>query len=172
MIQPAEQIAPLVDELVESLDSEASLLELRCAQLEDLSTAALQRDEEAMEELLARIERTQLDQVRTDAKLESVRGALAAKVALPVEQLRLAWLVEQLPAAQSTVLASRRRRIIELTEQLQRRHMETAVVITECARVNGMLLESFCPSMRSVTTYGAGGKSNGRWDGGLVDVES
>lgn len=172
MIQPAQRIAPLVDALVESLDAEASLLELRCTQLEGLATAALQRDEDSMEELLAAIEQTQLDQKRADMSLESVRMALAAELGLPLGQLRLAWLVEQLEPDQSVALASRRERIIELAERLQRRHMETSVVITECARVNGMLLESFCPSLRSVTTYGAGGKSQGHWSSGLVDVES
>ena len=174
MTEPVEDknIAGLVEDLVKSLDSEASLLELRCVQLEALATAALQRDEEAMEELLAQVERTQLDQTHADIRLESIRTALGAEMAVPVERLRLAWLVEQLPARQSAILADRRARIIELTERLQRRHMETAVVITECSRVNGMLLESFCPSMRSVTTYGAGGKSSGRWASGLVDVES
>lgn len=172
MMSLPEEIAIFVDELVKLLDEEIELLETRCAQLAKLSKAMSRRDDETMETLLDDIEKTQELQIRTDSRLHAARHALAESFGWSLEQTRLAKLIEELPDQFASEVDYRRKRIVLLSDQLKRRHMETVVVVTECARVNRLLLESLFPQTQSVTTYGTQGKSSWQLDVGLVDVES
>ena len=165
-------IAGLVEELIRLLDEQIELLDVRCSQLAALSDATTRRDDEALEALLADIESAQQHQTGADTKLQALRNALANAAGWPVEQMRLALLIEHLPDQQSTAVDYRRQQIILLTDRLKRQHMETALILSECARVNRLLLEALFPETRSVTTYGAKGENSWGQDRGLVDVES
>ena len=167
-----EGAVELVDELVVLLDREIELLDKRHAQLEELSRATVRRDDEVLDPLLEQIERTQQVQTRTDLKLQALRSTLAATLGWAVAETRLARLIERLDGPRAAELDYRRQQIILLSERLKRQHMATVLVVTECARINRMLLESFFPEKRAVTTYGARGQSSWGLDVGLVDVES
>ena len=172
MIAFPEGLAGLVDELINLLDLEIELLDRRFVQLVGLSEATLEVDKKALEALLEQIEQTQHDQSRTDLKLQALRGALAEALDWLLDQLRLARLVEALSAPLAGEVSYRRQQIILLSDRLKQQHMETALVLTKCARVNRLLLESFFPDRQRVTTYGARGECSWGLDAGLVDVES
>ena len=162
----------LVDELTALLDEEIELLELRCSQLGTLTSATLERNDDVLETVLREIEKTQQRQVATDLKLQALRDAFAEALGWSVEEMRLSQLADSLPPAQGSAVRYRRRQIVLLSDKLKRQHIETVVVVTECARVNRMLLESLFPKAGAVTTYGARGQRSARLDTGLVDVES
>jgi len=162
----------LVDELIKMLDREIDLLDVRCLQLAGLSRASIERDDEAMETLLAEIETTQLRQESTDRELDSLRRSLAGLLGWPVARTRLGALLEVLPDGRRDALAARRDRIAALVDQLRRQHMSTALVVAESARINRMLLESLSPQSRRVTTYGVRGQTSWRPDAPLVDMET
>jgi len=60
----------------------------------------------------------------------------------------------------------------ELVDRLRRRHLETALLAAECARVNRALLRGLCPGLADETTYTTRGKSRWRAEGGLLDARS
>jgi len=161
----------LLSELNAVLDEEIALLSLRRSQMKLLSGAILDRDDAAVERILDEIERTGELQAQTDAKLGNLRNSLAGEFGCQPEQMRLSRLLEAMSGQDRQALQQRRQMVAQLAGELQRQHLETAVVVFECARINRLLLECLCPSGGSVSTYGADGV--GAWcsEGGLVDTE-
>lgn len=167
----------MIGELLGLLDEEIVLLDLRRRQLEALSEAIVVRDNDRLEGLLEEIERTLEVQTSTDGKLKALRAALAEKMAGPGgvplrgEEVRLSALAQRLEGEQPQALEDRRRQIVQLAGELRTQHLRTAILLTECGRINRMLLEAIFPRSQSVTTYSEGGSSSWRPDTGLVDAE-
>ncbi|MCD6364946.1 MAG: hypothetical protein J7M14_03640 [Planctomycetes bacterium] len=172
MTAARDNVEAPVKELTALLDEEIELLDLRCSQLSQLCSATLHRDEDVLEKLLGEIERTQQRQEVTDLRLQAMRASLAGCFGVEPREMRLARLIELLAGEQAAAVDCRRRQMILLIDKLRRKHMETALIISECARLNHMLLESLMPGAPAVTIYGARGESAWCSDIGLVDVES
>jgi len=169
MILPSTELP--FGELLAALDQQIDLLEAKRSQLADLFDGLIARDEEAVEAVLERIERTERLQTAADSYLSRVRGELARVIGGEGRKLRLLDVIEQLPPEQSRALADRRGRIVELSDSLRRQHLQTVLVLGECARINRLLLESILPEGESVMTYGTGGSDLWRSGTGLVDTK-
>ena len=167
----------MVAELLDLLDEEIVLLDLRRRQLEALSEAIAVRDNDRLEMLLEEVERTLEMQAGVDAKLRALRASLAEEMAGPGrvplrdDEVRLSDLARMLGGERRQAIERRRTEIVRLAGELRTQHLRTAVLLTECGRINRLLLEAIFPQSRSVTTYGEGGSSSWRPDTGLVDAE-
>jgi flagellar biosynthesis/type III secretory pathway chaperone len=171
MTPPTMDIDPLVDELVGVLDDEIALLELRVSQLQGMSDAILSRNEEELEKLLDEVERTEQLQSATDSKLKGIRMALAGVFGCEPDEMKLSRLILELPPEKRLAVSHRREHIVRITETLRRKHLETAILLSECARINRMLLSAMFPDSQTATTYSAEGAEVWRPDTGLVDAE-
>jgi len=171
MIPPSAIETERIASLGRLLDEEASLLDLRRSQLASLCGAIVDRDEDAVERLLEQIERAQELQAAADEKLDALRRKLAECLHCPNEKVKLSALIAALSEPQRTALAEQRRKIIELADRLQLEHMRTVMLLTECSRINRMLLESLFPDSQGVTTYSEAGPEPWRPETGLVDAE-
>ena len=171
MILPAPDLKARVGELLTVLDEEIQLLDLRRSQLEALSVAIVERDDTRLEVLLDEIQQTMTLQADVDLRLDGLRGALAGDLSLPVERVKLGALAQLLAGQQRAEIELRRRRIVEMAERLQQQHLQTSVLLSECARVNRLLLEALFPQSKGVDTYGQGGAQ--RWwpETGVVNAE-
>ncbi len=168
----ARRTESLIDELVVILDEEIELLELKRSQLADLSESLVAADDEAVEALLEQIEQVERTQTATDLKLETVRGALAGVFGYDdVKALRLSVLVAELPDAQALAVDDRRRRMAEQVGKLRRQHLQTAMLLVECSRINRKMMECILPAEETVATYDATGTSLWRSGTSLVDKE-
>ena len=167
----------MIAELLDLLDEEIVLLDLRRRQFEALSEAIAMRDNDRLEVLLEEIERTLEMQTGVDAKLKILRASLAEEMAGPGraplrdEEVRLSDVARRLGGKRRRAIEDRRAEIVRLAGELRTQHLRTAVLLTECGRINRLLLEAVFPHSRSVTTYSEGGSSSWRPDTGLVDAE-
>ncbi|MGC9453818.1 MAG: flagellar export chaperone FlgN [Phycisphaerae bacterium] len=171
MITETPQIKEQLAELTAVLDEEIALLTTRMEQMELLSSAIVRRDDDAMEPLLEQMEQTQDRQHRTDARLAQVRESLASLAGIPARELRLWRLARELPDPSGGKIVRRRRRLVELSDELRRRHLRTVLLLAESARFNRLLLETMFPACEPVTTYGTGGADQWRPETGIVDTE-
>jgi flagellar biosynthesis/type III secretory pathway chaperone len=171
MIAPGEDITGLVEELAGLLDDQIALLDLRRSQLEGLAQAVLQRDEAGMERLLGEIERTLRLQADADQRLRTLRAALGSALAAPEGGLRLSALVGRLHGPQRLAIAARRQGLLRAATRLRRQHLQTSVLLMECARANRLLLECLLRDGQAVTTYGADGSARRQSEAGLMDAE-
>jgi flagellar biosynthesis/type III secretory pathway chaperone len=170
MITPVDNEA-VARELEALLDEEISLLDLRRSQLAELSKVILARDDNRMEHLLEEIERTQHIQAATDSRLNALRSALAGAWNCAPGEVRLSRVIAESPGQTRIALEHRRQQIVAMTQALRKQHLETAVLLSECAKVNRRLLEGLLPRSQEVTTYGAEGSRAWRPDTGLTDQE-
>ncbi len=158
-------------ELLVLLDEEIKLLHLRIQQFDDLYESILHRNDSRMEELLAEMVCAQQSQAQLDTKLQAGRTMIARSLGCEVQSMKLTMLVDRLDEKKSVELEYKRQQIILLAEQLKRKHLDTAVLLSESARINRMLLEGLLPSSGTVTTYNTCGSSGWRDSTGLVDAE-
>ena len=161
----------MVHELLGLLDEEIRLLRLRADQFDELYEAILRRNDGRMESLLEEMTNAQHQQADVDTKLHSVRSLFAKALGRDADDMRLSVLIGRLDKKRSMDLEYKREQIILLAETLKRKHLRTAILLSECARVNRMLLEGLLPRAESVTTYGTGGAQPWRMGSGLVDTE-
>mgnify|MGYP006280410803 CR=1 FL=1 len=172
MMPSGPTLSGLVANLADVLDEEIALLTRRHGQLRELAGAIAARDDEPMERLLAEMEQLQQVQAATDRRLRHARRALAACFACDASELRLSRLIDRLSGEDRGRIEWRRRRIMVLVEDVRREHIRTAMLLTECARVNRELMETLFPASTPVTTYGTSGRESWRPHTGLVDTES
>ncbi len=159
-----------IGRLLEVLDEEVVLLDLRVQQLQRLAMALAGRDEKITGALLEQIEQTQGRQEATDARLGRVRDALAGHLGWQDGPLRLGQLIGLLPGPIGLAIEQRRDRIIELADRLQRQNMQTAIMLSECVHLNRLLIQSLLPETAEVNTYGNQGSTVWRSGAGLVDA--
>lgn len=172
MIAPCPITPAQVHSLEGLLDEEAALLVLRHSQLGSLCAAIVERDESAVERILNQIEQAQQLQTIGDQKVAALRDELAGRLGMDSRTLRLSALIEQLPPHCQAGMLTKRRRVLDLAERFRVQHMRTVMLLTECARINRLLLEGLFPRCQAVTAYSADGSQTWRAEAGLVDMES
>ncbi|MCD4823810.1 MAG: flagellar protein FlgN [Phycisphaerae bacterium] len=165
------QLHEMAGELLSLLDEEIGLLHIRCRQFDSLYDAILHRDNPALETLLEEMANSQQDQAELDTQLEALRIILAKSLECDPKELKLSMLSDNLDQPLATEVEYKRQQIILLAEKLKRKHLDTALLLSESARINRMLLEGLLPNNETVTTYGVGGASPWRDSTGLVDTE-
>jgi hypothetical protein len=161
----------LVKELLALLDEEAELLRRRSDQFDELYETILHRRSNRMDSLLAEMTTCQHNQADLDAKLAAARTTFARALGLEARQMRLSRLADRLEESDSLAVERRRKLIIAMAEQLKKKHLRTAILLTESARINRMLLEGLMPGAETVTTYAPGRSDPWRTANGLVDTE-
>ena len=172
MISTASNVADLVSELLSVLDEEIALLDLRWSQMEAASCAIIDRDDDALERLIGQIERTQKSQARSDLKLKGLCRTLAESLGQGLQKVRLVELIGKLPKAQRLAVDCRMQQIILQAKKLHKQHLEINALLSECARINRLLLEGLLPGSETVMTYGESGATMWRSETSLVDAES
>ncbi|MHC4561714.1 MAG: flagellar export chaperone FlgN [Planctomycetota bacterium] len=171
MTVPQRPTDALLAEMVTLLDEEIRLMEQRLAQMDATRRAIVRRDDDALDTLLREAEDIQDAQTATDIKLRVVRQTLAEAFGCRMGDMKLSWLLERLSDQQRPQIEYRRQQIILLAEQLRQRHLETALLLSECARINRLVLESLFPETDNVQTYGTRGQTAWQMEAGLVDTE-
>lgn len=163
----------LIDELLAMLDEELRLLRVRIEQFEELGQAILSRDNARLETLLEEMTEVQQAQARLDRDLATLRELLARQWGLGPGELKLLDIARRVDGEAGMKIEHRREQVILLAETLKRKHLNTAVLLSESARVNRQLLEGLLPSGRStkVNTYGPRGAKGWSGGAGLVDAE-
>ena len=163
-------IEPVVEELLVVLDDETELLEVKRSQLADLSKTLLRNDNEAVEVLLGQIEQAEETQVLLAGRLQTLRETLAEAFGCDLKEFNLAWLIDRLPRPRALALIHQRQKVSGKVDEFRKQHMQTTILLTECSRITGMMLDSLTPS-GAVVTYDADGSDRWRAEAGLLDME-
>jgi flagellar biosynthesis/type III secretory pathway chaperone len=162
---------PPLGELLAVLDEQADLLARQRGQLEGLSAALLARDDDQTERLLEAIQQAGADRAHLDRRLAAVRAELAERLGRPPDRLRLSALIDALPAGAAAAVRDRRRRLIDLAEQFRAEHLRTALLLGECARINGQMLQCLLGGGQALVTYDADGADRWASRSPLMDME-
>lgn len=158
------------DELHHILQEEIRLLHERIAQFDELYDAILHRNNDRMETLLEEMTATQQAQAKVDTSLDALRNLFARSLGCSPAEIRLSELADHVHDPQAVL--HKREQIILLSESLKKKHLRTAVLLTECARINRSLLDGLLPAEeQGLSTYGHGGANPWRSNSGLLNAE-
>jgi flagellar biosynthesis/type III secretory pathway chaperone len=160
-----------LDQLVAALDRELALLERRERQTDELRQAIIQADDVEMEALLDRMGEADREQSLVDAEVGSLRAAISAMLDPRAPTMKLSEMVKRLPPERSGGIERRRELIVRKIDDLRQLHVETAVLLAECARINRMLLDTMLRGSSTVITYDARGGHHRARSGGLLSAK-
>ncbi|MHC4572543.1 MAG: flagellar export chaperone FlgN [Planctomycetota bacterium] len=147
-----------VDELLAVLDTDVRHIQESLSRLNELRSLVIKRDDEALGKLLERIRGDSDGYTANGARRNSIRSELATALGCSLEQVTLASLETALPKEKIDQVKQTRARLKSLTEELKKEHASTALLLSECARFNSLLLNSILGlGQTGVLTYGSDG---------------
>jgi len=167
----ASTIESKVEQLLAVLEEDIRHIKDSLLQLNDLRSLVIKRDDASLSRLLATISAKASCYAANESLCQSLRKDLANALGWDVEQVTLSRLEGALPDEKKTQVANKKKELRTLIDQLRKEHLATAMLLSECARFNNLLLRSiFDLSKTGTVTYRANGATNRQTDKTLVNV--
>ncbi len=161
-----------VDELLACLDKDIRHIQESLLHLNELRRLVIKRDDAALGRLLENIQ-AESDRYRAhELSRQSIREELANTLGCPLGQMTLSALEASLPEAKKNQVTQMKAELRSLIEELKKEHLGTALLLSECARFNNLLLKGIFDLGRTGTVcYNSNGASKRHIDTAFVNFE-
>ena len=168
----AMMVESKVEELLACLDNDARHIEQSLSQLNELRRLVIKRDDAALGHLLENIQ-TQSEHHRSqEQSRQSIRRDLAGALGCNVEQMTLSALQQRLPEPKREQLNQVRTKLKSLVTELRKEYLSTVLLLSECSRLNNLLLRSvFNLGRTGQVTYNASGVTRRQTDAAFVNLQ-
>ena len=168
----AIEIEGKVDELLTVLDKDIQHIQESLSKLNELRSLVIKRDDVALGKLLESIQ-TEMDRnLRHELKRQSIRKELASALGCGFEQMTLSTLEAGLPNEKKEQVTRRKAKLKSLIKELKKEHLSTALLLSECARFNRMLLKGvFNLGNTGTVYYGSNGATRQQNDMAFVNLQ-
>jgi hypothetical protein len=161
-----------VDALLVCLEKDIEHLQVSLAQLNELRRLVIKRDDIALGQLLERIQAEENQYRSQERNRQSTRKELATALGCDPEQMTLSTLEAKLPERRKKQVAQTKTKLRSLIEDFKKEHMSIALLLSECARFNNLLLRSiFDLGKAEVVCYNANGATKRQTDMALVNLQ-
>ena len=161
-----------VEELLACLDKDARQIEESLAQLNQLRTLVIKRDDAALGELLENIQAQSDRHSRQQQERQSVRKDLANALGCDLERMTLSALQERLPEGRREQVRQMKEKLKRLVAELRKEYTSTVLLLSECSRLNNMLLRSILNLARAgEVSYNANGVVRRQTDTAFVNLK-
>jgi hypothetical protein len=130
-----------VDQLLVCLDLDARHIQESLQQLNEMRRLVIKRDEAALGKLLENIQCASDCYRDHELNRKSIRKELAESLGCNVEQMTLSALESCLPEVKKDRVAQMKAKLRSLSAELKKEYMSTALLLSECARFNNLLLK-------------------------------
>jgi translation elongation factor EF-G len=153
MKEIAISVEDKVDELLAALDKDIQHIQQSLSRLDELRSLVIKRDDAALSKLLERI-RDESDSYRShELKRQSIRQEIAIAIGCNPEKMTLSALEARLSNVKREEAARKKTRLTSLIKKLKREHLSTTLFLSECARINRMLLNDVFKLGNAGTVY-------------------
>jgi flagellar biosynthesis/type III secretory pathway chaperone len=160
-----------VDELLTVLDKDIQHIQDSLHQLNELRGLVIKRDDAALAKLLGTIRAKADSYAANESKRQLIRKDLANALGLAVEQMTLSRLETALSNGRKAQVANKKAELQSLINKLRQEHLSTAMLLSECARFNNLLLRSiFDLGQTRTLTYRANGATKWQTDKTFVNL--
>jgi len=131
-----------VDDLLACLDKDAQRLQDSLSQLTELRELVIKRDDAALGKLMETIQAGS-DRYRTlESERQSIRTDLASALECDIANITLSALEKTLSKAKADQISRMQARLKSLVQDLRKEYLSTVLLLSECSRLNNMLLKS------------------------------
>ena len=153
MTTTAIEIENKIDELLLCLDKDIEHVRESLALLNELRSLVIKRDDASLGRLLESIQTESDTYKNQELKRHSIRRELALALGCGSEQVTLSKLEAVLPEEEKAQVAERKAELKALIKELKKEHLSTALLLSECARFNRLLLKSILNFGKTGTVY-------------------
>ncbi|KPL25243.1 MAG: hypothetical protein AMJ75_01535 [Phycisphaerae bacterium SM1_79] len=161
-----------IDELLVVLDTDIRHIQQNLSYLNELRSYVIKRDDAALGKLLELI-RGRSDSYRShELKRQSIRKELADTLGWSLEQVTLSKLEAGRPNEKRGRVTRKKEQLSSLIKELRKEHLSTALLLSECARINRTLLkEIFNLGNSGTVCYGSNGAAKRQSDMVFVNLQ-
>lgn len=172
MKSTATEIEDKVDELLACLDIDSQHIQESLSQLNRLRSLIIKRDDAALGKLLEIIQ-AESDSYRShELKRQTIRKELANALGCNIEQMTLSSLEASLPKEKKAQVTKKKAKLMLLIKELKKEYISTALLLSECARFNNLLLKSiFDLGKTGAVYYNSNGATKRQIDMAFVNMQ-
>ena len=168
----AVEIEEKIDELLVILDKDIQHIQENLLRLDELRGLVVKRDDATLGKLLASIQNESDDYKSNELKRQSMREKLAIALDCNLEQMTLSRLEAKLSGEKKAQVAGKKTILRSLAKELKKKHLSTALLLSDCARFNSMLLRSVFELGKTGTiTYSSNGSKRRQADTAFVNLQ-
>ena len=136
------EIEDKVDELLACLDKDSQHIQESLSQLNALRSFVIKRDDSGLGKLLKVIQAESDSYRKHESKRQTIRKELANSLGYNPEQLTLSVLEANLSKQKKAQVINKKTKLMSLIKELKKEYFSTALLLSECARFNNLLLKS------------------------------
>jgi len=136
------EIEDKVDQLLVVLDKDIHHIQDSLSRLNDLRGCVIKRDEVSLRKLLESIQSESNSYEENELKRRLLRKELATALDCGLAQMTLSRLETELSGEKKNEIIRRKTNLQTLTRKLKKEHSSTAMLLSDCARFNSVLLKS------------------------------
>jgi len=168
----AIEIEDKVDQLLTVLDRDIEHIRDTLLRLNELCSLVVRRDEASLHKLLESIQSNSNSYKENEQKRRLLREELAMASDCSFEQMTLSRLEAGLSGERKAKVTQRKTELQTLAGELQKEHLSTTMLLSECARFNSMLLRSMLHVGRAGTiTYNPNGSAERQSSSAFVNLQ-
>lgn len=172
MISTATEIEDKVDELLTCLDKDIQHIQESLSLLNRLRSLVIKRDDVALNKLLEIIQAESNSYRRHESNRQSIRNELANALGCNTEQMTLSMLEVRLPKEKKAQVIQKKAKLMSLITELKKEYLSTALLLSECARFNNLLLKSiFEIGSTGTVYYNSNGTAKRQTDTAFVNLQ-
>ena len=166
------EIEEKVDELLVCLETDVRHMRESLSNLNELRALVIKRDDTALGKLLENIRAESNRYANHESSRQSMRKELADILCCNFEQVTLSALKAYLPQAKKEQVTRMQTELKTLTRELKKEHLRTALLLSECARFNSLLLRSiFDPGQTGAVYYNSNGATKRQMDTAFMNLQ-
>lgn len=161
-----------VDTLLVCLEKDIEHLQESLSRLKELRRLVIKRDDVALGRLLEKIQAEEDIYKSHELNRQSIQKELAMAYGCDYEQMTLSALEVKLPQTRKNQVVQTKTKLKSVIEEFKKEHLSTALLLSECARFNNLILRSiFDLRKEEVVSYNANGIKKRQTDMALINVQ-
>ena len=168
----AISIEDKVDELLLVLDEDIQHIQQSLSRLNELRSLVIKRDDVALGKLLELIKGASEGYRRHELQRQSIRKELASALGFGLAQMTLSTLEASLPKGKKEQVTEKKAKLKSLIKELKKEHLSTALLLSDCARFNNLLLKTiFDVGETDTVYYSSNGNTKRQSDTAFVNLQ-
>ncbi len=161
-----------VDELLAVLDKDIEHIQRSLSRLNELRRLVIKREDTALGKLLESIQAESDNYRSNELKRQSARKELAIAFGCSLEQMTLSRLEDVLSGEKKAQVSERKAKLRSLTKELKKEHLGTALLLSECARFNHVLLKTILDIGKTeIVHYNCNGATSRQTETAFVNLQ-
>jgi len=165
-----DRLDDLADELLSVLGDDIRHIEQTLERLDALRAAVVRRDEEGLKCLLDEVADEQGSYALVERRRDGIRKQMADVLGCGIEEMNLSKLCGRLRGERKDLVAQAQQELQGMCEKLRKEHTATNILLTECARLNNLLLRGILGNGRETVTYNSRGDASWEFQKGMVSI--